>query len=344
MLLTTLCYIEKDDSYLMLHRDKKEKDLSNDMWIGVGGKFEYGESPLECLKREVREETGLTLNTVKFRGIVTFHSIDNSEELSEYMFLYTSDSFSGELAECDEGSLKFIPKNELSKLYFWSGDEIFLKLIRDNVDFFDLKLDYRGKTLKSAVLNGRNMELFDQLGEDFEPTGIVRERSVAHELGYLHRTVHIWVVRRENGRLKVLLQKRAMNKDSYPGYYDISSAGHIMAGDDYMISALREIREEIGIAANETDIIFIGKRRTNHRTEFYGRPFINNEISNIYLFDMTGRSDTIFELQKEEVEEVCWFDYREITDEIYTGRLKNCIFLDEWELLRQFDGEEEKNV
>ena len=99
MLLTTLCYIEKDDSYLMLHRDKKEKDLSNDMWIGVGGKFEYGESPLECLKREVREETGLTLNTVKFRGIVTFHSIDNSEELSEYMFLYTSDSFSGELAE-----------------------------------------------------------------------------------------------------------------------------------------------------------------------------------------------------------------------------------------------------
>ena len=155
MKFTTLCYIEKDDSYLMLHRNKKKNDLSHDMWIGVGGHFENEETPSECLLREVKEETGLILNSYKLRGIVTFIS-DEAE--GEYMFLYTSDGYTGELIECDEGELKFIKKSELENLYFWEGDRIFLKLIGENHDFFDLKLVYKGKKLVKAVLDGEIIE------------------------------------------------------------------------------------------------------------------------------------------------------------------------------------------
>ena len=155
MKFKTLCYIEKDDSYLMLHRNKKKNDLSHDMWIGVGGHFENEETPSECLLREVKEETGLILNSYKLRGIVTFIS-DEAE--GEYMFLYTSDGYTGELIECDEGELKFIKKSELENLYFWEGDRIFLKLIGENHDFFDLKLVYKGKKLVKAVLDGEIIE------------------------------------------------------------------------------------------------------------------------------------------------------------------------------------------
>ena len=155
MKLTTLCYIEKDDSYLMLHRNKKKNDLSHDMWIGVGGHFENEETPLECLLREVKEETGLTLTSCKLRGIVTFLS-DEAE--GEYMFLYTADDFTGEMIECDEGELKFIKKSELDNLYFWEGDRIFLRLISENHPFFDLKLVYEGKKLVKAILDGEVIE------------------------------------------------------------------------------------------------------------------------------------------------------------------------------------------
>ena len=155
MKLTTLCYIEKDDSYLMLHRNKKKNDLSHDMWIGVGGHFENEETPLECLLREVKEETGLMLTSWKLRGIVTFLS-DEAE--GEYMFLYTADAFIGEMIECDEGELKFIKKSELNNLYFWVGDRIFLKLISENHPFFDLKLVYEGKKLVKAILDGEIIE------------------------------------------------------------------------------------------------------------------------------------------------------------------------------------------
>ena len=196
IVLTTLCYIEQDDSYLMLHRTKKENDLSKDMWIGVGGHFEKGESPDECLRREVEEETGLLITSYQLRGIVTFHysEDDNTEpddngsnELqfnenksvyTEYMFLYTADQFEGDLKECDEGELRFVKKSELKNLYFWSGDEIFLRLIRENHPVFDLKLTYRGRTLKSAVLDGKELELFDVIDENYEPTGMRQEHGI----------------------------------------------------------------------------------------------------------------------------------------------------------------------
>ncbi len=154
MRMTTLCYIEKDDKYLMLHRISKKNDINKDKWIGVGGHFEEGESPEECLLREAKEETGLDLLSYKFRGIITFIA-DNYP--TEYMCLYTAHKFEGNIIQCDEGKLEWISKDKLFELNLWEGDKIFLKLIKDNEPFFSLKLRYEGDELKEAVLNGRNI-------------------------------------------------------------------------------------------------------------------------------------------------------------------------------------------
>lgn len=143
--LTTLCYIEKDGKYLMLHRVKKDKDINKDKYIGVGGHFEYGESPDDCLKREVMEETGLTLLSYKPRGIVTFIYGDAAkpeERIVEYMHLYTADEFEGELIDCDEGELIWIDKSLVYNLPVWEGDKIFFRLLEEREDFFSLKLVY----------------------------------------------------------------------------------------------------------------------------------------------------------------------------------------------------------
>lgn len=144
MKLTTLCYIEKDDKYLMLHRTQKEQDENHDKWIGVGGKFEPGETPEECLLREVWEETGLTLTKYRFRGIVTFVS---DEWGTEYMHLFTADTYLGEVKECDEGELVWVPKSEIEKLNIWEGDKVFLRLLQKDEGFFSLKLRYEGDSL-----------------------------------------------------------------------------------------------------------------------------------------------------------------------------------------------------
>ena len=152
MLNTTLCYIRRDGEYLMLHRVKKVNDLNHDKWIGIGGKFEDKESPEDCLLREAREETGLTLTDWCYRGIVTFVS---DLYPTEYMHLFTADGYTGELKECDEGVLEWIPKEKLLEIPHWEGDAIFLDLIDRDVPFFSLKLCYRGDTLVEAVLNGK---------------------------------------------------------------------------------------------------------------------------------------------------------------------------------------------
>lgn len=149
MKLTTLCYIEKDDSYLMLHRVKKENDENHDKWIGVGGKFEVGESPEECLLREVKEETGLTLMRYHFRGIVTFVS---DEWDTEYMHLFTADAYEGTLGECSEGELVWVKKSEIENLKIWEGDKVFLRLLQEKNDFFSLKLRYEGEKLVETKL------------------------------------------------------------------------------------------------------------------------------------------------------------------------------------------------
>ncbi len=149
--LTTLCYIEKNDCYLLMHRIKKEKDINKDKWIGIGGHFEPKESPEECLLREVKEETGLTLTSYRFRGIVTFVT---ETGLYEYMCLYTAEGFEGELMDCDEGTLEWVPKSKLRELNLWQGDYIFLRLLEEREEFFSLKLVYEGDALQEAVLDG----------------------------------------------------------------------------------------------------------------------------------------------------------------------------------------------
>ena len=152
MKMTTLCYPERDGRYLMLHRTKKENDENRDKWIGIGGKFEAGESPEDCLKREALEETGLTLTSFRYRGIVTFVS---NEYGTEYMHLFTASDWTGTLKECDEGDLEWIDKRRLFDLTLWEGDRIFLKLLNDDAPFFRLKLSYRGEELALAELNGK---------------------------------------------------------------------------------------------------------------------------------------------------------------------------------------------
>ena len=144
--LTTLCYLEKDDRYLMLHRIKKEVDVNKDKWIGVGGHFE-------------KEETGLTLTSWRFRGLVTFLS-DAWE--TEYMCLYTADGFEGDMITCDEGTLEWVKKSELEKLNLWEGDKIFFKLLKEEHPFFSLKLKYRGDVLTEAVLDGKRLKTENQ--------------------------------------------------------------------------------------------------------------------------------------------------------------------------------------
>ncbi len=136
---TTLCYIEKEDSYLMLHRVKKVNDENQDKWIGVGGKIEEGESPEECLLREVKEETGITLTKYRYRGLVTFVS---NQWGCEYMHLFTATEYEGEIKECDEGNLEWVSKDRIEDLNLWEGDKIFFRLLEQDVPFFSLKLCY----------------------------------------------------------------------------------------------------------------------------------------------------------------------------------------------------------
>ena len=151
---STLCYITRGNDVLMLHRVKKKNDINKDKWIGVGGKFEGEESPDECILREAKEETGLTLTSLHCRGIVTFLN-DTCE--GEYMFLFTADAFEGELKECDEGDLQWVSREFVNSLPKWEGDQIFLDLLWQDAPFFLLTLRYSGDKLLEAVLDGKKI-------------------------------------------------------------------------------------------------------------------------------------------------------------------------------------------
>ena len=156
MFYTTLCYLERDGQYLMLHRVKKKNDVNHDKWIGIGGKFEAGESPEDCVLREVREETGLTLTDYKYRGIITF--VQNGTD-TEYMHLFRATGWTGEMrTDCEEGELAWIGKADLLTLPIWEGDKIFLRLMDTDRPFFSLKLNYTGDTLTGAVLDGKKLK------------------------------------------------------------------------------------------------------------------------------------------------------------------------------------------
>ena len=153
---TTLCYLERDDAYLMLHRIKKQDDYNHDKWIGVGGKFERFESPEDCLLREVKEETGLTLKRFRARGLLTFIW----GNMTEFIHLYTADEWTGEMVQgdaCREGVLEWVPKDKAAELPIWEGDKIFFRLLNEERPYFSLKLVYEGDTLTQAVLDGKRI-------------------------------------------------------------------------------------------------------------------------------------------------------------------------------------------
>lgn len=151
---TSLVHLERDGKYLMLHRVKRERDENRDKWVGIGGKFEEGESPEDCAVREVYEETGLRLRSWSYRGVVTFVS---DEWGTEYMHLFHSRDFEGAVKDCDEGVLEWVDKRELLSLPIWEGDRIFLRLLESDRPFFSLKLRYRGERLTEAVLDGERL-------------------------------------------------------------------------------------------------------------------------------------------------------------------------------------------
>lgn len=334
--LSSLCYIEKDNQYLMLHRVKKVNDENHDKWIGVGGKFEWGESPEDCMLREVREETGYTLTSWKYRGIITFAY---GEDTVEYMSLFTADGFEGTPIDCDEGVLEWVAKDRVPELNLWEGDRIFFRLLDERKEFFSLKLVYNKQDiLQQAVLDGKELELFDILNEDGSKTGIVKERGVAHREGALHGTVHIWIVREnEKSGYDVLLQKRSANKDSHPGCYDISSAGHISAGDEIMESALRELWEELGLSVQPEQLELFGTTHVKFEKTFYGKRFRDNEISSDFVYRQPVDIDKL-NLQESEVSEVRWMDYEECRQKVAQGSMPNCINPEEFEKLGDYLG------
>lgn len=334
--LSSLCYIEKDNQYLMLHRVKKGNDENHDKWIGVGGKFEHGESPEDCILREVWEETGYTLTSWKYRGIITFVY---GEDTVEYMSLFTADGFEGAPTDCDEGVLEWVAKDRVPELNLWEGDRIFFRLLEEQEEFFSLKLVYNKQdVLEQAVLDGKELELFDILNEDGSKTGAIKERKVAHREGALHGTVHIWIVREnEKSGYDVLLQKRSDHKDSHPGCYDISSAGHISAGDEIMESALRELWEELGLSVQPEHLESFGTTHVKFEKTFYGKRFRDNEISSDFVYRQPVDIDKL-NLQESEVSEVRWMDYEECRQKVAQGSMPNCINPEEFEKLGSYLG------
>lgn len=329
---TTLCYIEHDGKYLMLHRIKKKNDVNQHKWIGVGGHFEEGESPEECLLREVKEETGLTLLSWRFRGIITFQSQGWG---TEYMCLYTADRYAGCPSACNEGTLEWIPKEDVLKLNIWEGDKIFFRLLNENAPFFSMKLSYDGDRLVYASLDGKELELLDVVDENGNPTGVARERTLVHLNGDFHRTCHVWAVRRsQGGRWEVLLQKRSSRKETYPGCYDCSAAGHVKAGGRCREAAVRELEEELGIRAGEDELEEFGEIRENSEHRHEGVLLKERELITLYLYLIPDQEPSVT-LQEEEVESVLWVDLEDCFQIARTGQLPNCLNESELEALKK---------
>ncbi|MCR5210407.1 MAG: NUDIX domain-containing protein [Lachnospiraceae bacterium] len=178
------------------------------------------------------------------------------------------------------------------------------------------------------------MELLDIVDENGQPTGGTVERTKAHAEGIRHRTSHVWLVRKRNGHVEVLLQKRSDNKDSFPGCFDISSAGHIPAGVDFIPSAVRELKEELGIDISGDELILCGNRDVAWDTEFYGKPFRDRQYSRIFAL-WCDKDESEFVLQEEEVSGVMWMDLDEAIKAVEAGTIRHCIYTEELMMVRR---------
>ena len=178
------------------------------------------------------------------------------------------------------------------------------------------------------------MELLDIVDENGIPTGEVVEREKAHREGVRHRTSHVWIARKRDGRVEILLQKRSQDKDSHPGCYDIYSAGHIPAGVDFIPSALRELKEELGIEANPEELIYCGVRKGMYEDVFYGRRFVDNQISNVYLLWKNDLEIEEYTIQESEIESICFMEFEDCYEAVAKRQIPNCIALMELDMLK----------
>lgn len=329
MIDCTLCYLERDGQYLMLLRNKKQRDVNAGKWIGVGGRREAGETPEACALREIREETGLTVRDLTARGVVNFVS-DAAED--ERMFLYTARDFEGTLIDCDEGELHWIDREAVFGLPLWDGDRIFLQKLLDDAPYFEMTLTYEGERLRRCVCDGQALELLDVYRPDGSPAGYVAERGYMHRHGIWHITAHTWIVRRSAaGEPELLLQLRSVKKRLYPGFYDISSAGHIDAGEDVHTAALRELEEELGLHADPSALRFVGIRQSLYDDDV-GEGYHDREYCYVYLYEGDVRADEL-RLQESEVDGFCWMAFDALVQALREGSMPLCVEPPELELL-----------
>ena len=178
------------------------------------------------------------------------------------------------------------------------------------------------------------MEILDIVDDNGIPTGKTVDRVTAHREGIQHPTAHLWIARRRDGQIELLLQKRCMEKDSFPGCYDISSAGHIPAGMDYVPSALRELREELGVTAQAEDLIPCGLKRVTVKNEFHEHPYVDRQVCNVYLMWM-DRPAKEFVVQREEIESVMWMEYQAVRKAVTENTIPNCIDIEELDMIEK---------
>ena len=327
----TLCYLERDGQYLMLLRNRKKDDPNEGKWIGVGGKPEKGETPEECARREIREETGLTALSLTKYGTVNFIS-DIWE--GEIMHLFLVTDFEGELTECDEGELHWIDRDSVFDLNLWDGDRVFLKYLFNGKRFGEMTLEYRGDRLSRCVVDGAEEELIDVLNADGSPAGYVASRDFVHWKGLWHHTSHVWLIgENDQDAPTLLLQLRASGKRLYPSHWDISSAGHIPAGEDAVQSALREVEEELGVFPSVDDLEYLDTIRVTYDDDD-GEGYHDREFCHVYIL---RRNDDLseFTLQPSEVEQVMWISFDELDSAIRDGSLRHCLDLREIKMLRK---------
>ena len=227
-----------------------------------------------------------------------------------------------------------VPKDEVLNLNIWEGDKIFFRLLNEDATFFSMKLSYEGDRLVFASLDGKELELLDVVDEAGNPTGVARERALVHQNGDWHRTCHIWAARKdEEGEWEVMLQKRSPAKETYPGCYDCSAAGHVKAGGTCLDGAVRELKEELGITRYLR--VPFGEIREDSQHEFHGSRLLERELITVYLYRVYGPAPEIT-LQEEEVESVCWMKLDQCFSLVRSGELPNCLDLRELEALKNF--------
>ena len=314
--LGIFCVLDQKEKYQILKETMKE-----------------GESPEECLRRTVSSKNSDPF-AWKARGILT---LVREEKPAEYVFLFRAWQPAPEGRKEETDTVCWSKCDEILQNLAGEEEKICFRLLMEEGPFFSLKVTFdRRNILRSAAVNGKPLELFDILKEDGSPVGIVRERGVAHLDGSLHPTSHIWIVRRNHSSgWDLLLQKRSLSKDSNPGCYDISSAGHVSAGDAYLPAALRELGEELRIRAEEKDLHLAGMRKAYFEDVFYGKPFRDYEISAVYVYDKPVDEKKLV-LQESEVEAVKWMDFQECCRKVEHGGMKHCIYMDELEIVERY--------